>query len=240
MTHPIDVELANLSPDAPPYQRLDVVWNAYEVATSTVIGRPPSAVEREAVSVWLRSLKPDPPGFILPRRRLGVVAGRTVSEKAASLYQLRCGACEVIATTDSQIGLSVRFPIAVEPWSAQSTTGRLAIRDAVNQELRERGLLSPYAGTLCIGVLALVPRRSRVKDSDNLVKGLLDSMQGVLYTNDTQIQCLISRRVEYAGTVGNYLVRADGVYPWDADVVFDDPAPPTILSGRRVHITRSN
>jgi Endodeoxyribonuclease RusA len=47
-----------------------------------------------------------------------------------------------------------------------------------------------------------------MKDADNLVKGLLDSMQGVLYLNDRLVQCLTSRRIEYAGPAGHYVVSA--------------------------------
>lgn len=47
----------------------------------------------------------------------------------------------------------------------------------------------------------------------------------MLYNNDRQIQCLSSRRVDYKGNEGYYLLRATAVQPWDADVVVDDGEP---------------
>jgi len=44
-------------------------------------------------------------------------------------------------------------------------------------------------------VVSVVPPHQ--KDVDNLVRGLLDSLQGVLYDDDKQIQCLTSRRLVY-------------------------------------------
>lgn len=78
-----------------------------------------------------------------------------------------------------------------------------------------------------------MPSGTTMKDVANLVKGLLDSMQDVLYLNDRLVQCLTSRRIEYAGPVGHYVVSARAVHPWDADVVYDHPAAPIIASGTR-------
>ena len=127
------------------------------------------------------------------------------------------------------------FPIAVEPWSRQSTKPAQEIRDAVHDELTERGILRPWSESpLCLTIVSLVPSTTTRKDVDNLVKGLLDSMEGVLCPNDRLVQCLTSRRVEYAGLIGNYFVSARAVHPWNADVVHDHPAAPIIASGRRV------
>lgn len=71
-------------------------------------------------------------------------------------------------------------------------------------------------------------------DVDNLVKGLVDALEGVLYKNDSQIQCLTNRRVTYNGPTGYYLLRVNAVHPYEADVVYDDGEPPRILSGSRV------
>ena len=83
---------------------------------------------------------------------------------------------------------------------------------------------------LCVTVASVVSAHKRgAKDVDNLVKGLLDALQGFLYPNDRQIQCLTSRRLEYAGPSGYYLVGARPVVPVTADVIFDDPAPPRFV-----------
>jgi hypothetical protein len=158
-----------------------------------------------------------------------------MSEKAWRLAQSVCTSCEVMVGPDGKIGLSAVFPIDVEPWSRQSSKQATQIRVAVHDELAERGILRPWTKSpLCLTVVSLVPSSTSQKDVDNLVKGLLDSMQDVLYLDDRLVQCLTSRRVEYGSPVGHYVVAARAVHPWNADVVHDDPAAPVILSGKRV------
>ncbi len=71
-------------------------------------------------------------------------------------------------------------------------------------------------------------------DVDNAVKGMLDALNGVLYGDDSQIQCLTTRRIEYAGEVGYYMVAVRGVHDYLADVVADDATPALIMWGERV------
>lgn len=85
---------------------------------------------------------------------------------------------------------------------------------------------------MCVSVVSLLPLARRRIDVDNVVKGLLDSLQGVLYDNDQRIQCLTSRRVDYNGPTGGYFIAARAVWPWDADVVVDDGAPPRFTTPR--------
>jgi hypothetical protein len=67
-----------------------------------------------------------------------------------------------------------------------------------------------------------------------LAKGILDAMEGIVYVNDSQIQCLPVRRMEYSGNVGIYLIRADAVEPRGCDVINDSNVSPIVLSGRPV------
>jgi Endodeoxyribonuclease RusA len=158
-----------------------------------------------------------------------------MSEKARRLADNDCGSCEAVTGTDGKLALYRIFPVDVEPWSRQAAKNAVAIREAVHRELDSSGICHPWSGSpLCLTVVSLVPSSVTMKDVDNLVKGLLDSMQDVLYVNDRQVQCLTSRRVEYAGPVGHYVVCVRAVYPWDADVVYDDPAAPVIAFGGRV------
>jgi hypothetical protein len=87
---------------------------------------------------------------------------------------------------------------------------------------------------ICLSIVSVVPRQLKRKDVDNLVKGLLDAMEGVLYPNDGAVQCMTSRRMDYSGPAGHYIVSARSVLPWLADVVFDDPTPARIVSAERV------
>lgn len=234
MIHQIDVSLI-ANADCTPATRLEVLWTAYERNTESSIERPPSEAERARVHTWLRSLRstePDP-SYMVRHRHLRLLASLSVTEKAGTVVQLACTACETIVHEDGSMPLNVITPIDVDPWSSQSQPDRTRIRSRVTEAMLDRGRHSPYGeGALCVTVVSVVPARRRRMDADNLVKGLLDSLQGVLYEDDRQIQCLTARRMEYSGVRGHYLVAARAVHPWNADVVFDDPTPATILSGR--------
>jgi len=238
MWHQIDLDLDAVKHRAPS-ERLDVIWRSYEESTGLSIERPPTEEQRKEVHGWLRGLHADEPSptFIVADRMLKGAAASSISAKAGTVYQARCGACELLINDDGTIARAVRFPIDVEPWARQSHPKAVELRDAVREALIDRGWHVPYtSGPMCVSILAIVPHSSSMKDVDNLVKGLLDSMQGVLYKDDKQIQCLTSRRMEYSGRIGHYLVRADAVHPWGADVVWDDGQPANVRSRGRIRI----
>ncbi len=239
--HLIDAQLQALGPNADPHERLEVVWQGYEAATGEHLDRPVPTAQRKAVRDWLRELRQfhDSPLLEVRRNHSEAAVSHSLADKAGRLAQQWCTACDVFTQTAGGTAplypLYVSFPIRAMPWSAQSKSSRVALREAVSAELEERGRFAPWAASpICLSVVSLVPRALRSKDVDNLVKGLLDSMQGIVYVNDQQIQCLTSRRIEYAGEVGCYHVVARAVFPWDAAVIYDDPTAPRILSGREV------
>lgn len=158
------------------------------------------------------------------RQTVQTLAALSLTEKASSLAQLACLACEPVVNVSGELELHLTTPIDVEPWSHQSKDVRTRIRGAVQREMRNRQRYVPHDGPICLSVVAVVPRRAHRKDVDNLVKDLLDELQGVLFVNDEQIQCLTTRRVEYAGERGYYLVRAIAVHGFDGDVVAPDDA----------------
>lgn len=135
---------------------------------------------------------------------------------------------------DGAFEMYISFPIQVSPWSAQSDYARNAvIKAAVTDELSKRKTFRgpPSTSPMCIGITTLIPRAAKRKDVDNLAKGLLDSLSSVIYVDDRQIQCLTSRRIEYSGAMGLYLVAARAVRAWEEDVVWDNPDPPHVASG---------
>ena len=218
-----------------PAERLDLIWRAFEQEdNSCSIARPPSDEDRIQVEKWYREkmFRNDtlPFGYV---RRLKPPVSPSIPAKASFLIQARCYACELSTETEGNPKHCIVFPIQVGPWSAQSSQSNSDIKIAVNKELKDRGWLSPIENIpFCIGIVALVPKSSRRKDCDNLSKGILDAMQGIVYVNDSQIQCLTVRRMEYLGDVGIYLIRADAVEPWGCDVINDSNVAPTVLSGR--------
>lgn len=235
--HEIDLELIELM-DRGPESRLGTLWRAFEHAHSESLEHPVSDADRARVQTWLRGLRSVEPAPTYMARRgvLSPLASLSMTEKANVLAQLRCPACELLVRSDGSFPLNLITPINIDPWSSQSEKAKTEIRDRVRHEMHQRGLYSPYAsGAICLTVISVLPNGRRRVDVDNLVKGLLDGLQGVLYSNDSQVQCLASRRVVYTGTVGYYLVAARAVHPYDADVVFDDGVAPNIVIGSRIN-----
>ena len=165
--------------------------------------------------------------FMVRDTYLRTLAHLTPAEKAGRVFQGSCDACELVTTDeDGRRSLSIHGPINVEPWSAQTKTGKVAIREAVQAKMLARDWHQPVADeALCLRIVSHVLRTRGRMDVDNLVKGLLDSLQGVLYVNDWQVQCLTTRRVLSRASTGAYLLSAQVVYPYEADVVCDDGSP---------------
>lgn len=230
--HPLDRALRALGPRIPVDERLEVVWQTYEAATRQRLNRPPSEAQRADVLRWTR--RPAEGGeAILFNRQLQAtpVLYGTVAEKASISAQL---GCRIHHAGDVQTGPVITFPVGIEPWSAQSDPEKVAVREAVTAAVCAKGSqLLPFDDLpLCMTITALVARASPRKDVDNLVKGLLDAMQGYLYANDSQIQCLTVRRMEYAGAHGHYIVHVTPAVPVTSDVIFDTPTPPILASGQ--------
>jgi Endodeoxyribonuclease RusA len=230
-----------LAKNETPAMRLEVIWGAFESTFDRKLERPPTPAERAEVQAWLRCLRASGPvyGFAYFDRLLQHPISLSMTEKASWMVQSRCGVCEPVVRPDGSFPLNLHTPIDIDPWSSQSEPGREAVREAVRHEMSARSLYQPYGdGPLCVSVVSVVPRAQGRKDADNLVKGLLDSLQGVLYTNDNQIQCLTSRRVTFLGPTGYYLFGISAVEPYDADVVLDDALPARILTGKRIERPR--
>jgi hypothetical protein len=68
----------------------------------------------------------------------------SMREKASRLAQSSCTSREIVADLEGNFPLHVVFPVAVEPWSRQSSKQAATIRDAVHDELAGRGILRPW------------------------------------------------------------------------------------------------
>lgn len=229
--HPLDRLLRQQDPLSPASDRLEVIWSYYEQEERCSISRPPTAKERERVMLWLRAPRVDGDGasLLLRRPMLRGSAFFTLVEKAGTIRQFSCPACEILTEADGHFPVNINFHVDVEPWAAQSTRDKVKIREAVTRKMRQDGHVEPSDHNFCVSIVSLVRKSARTMDVDNIVKGLLDSLQGVLYHNDKQVQCLTSRRMPYNGPAGAYFLSAVAVRPWDADVIFDDGKPPTFL-----------
>ena len=71
----------------------------------------------------------------------------------------------------------------------------------------------------CVAIVAIIPQRERRKDVDNIAKGLLDAMEGSIYSNDRLVQHLSVRRVLHEGEDGWCMVHVMPVLDTRADVI---------------------
>lgn len=194
--------------------RLAVVFRSYSGTTGNTLPSNPTQEQRREVELWLR-MTCHADLIMLGVTREPILRTNvhlTTSEKASRLAQLACSTC----------GPAIHsFPVDVDPWSAQASKEmKVHIQEGVTKLLtggyESTQLPVIPQGPVCISVAAVVPMpnggRGR-KDTDNLAKGLLDAMAGVIYTNDKQVQCLTVRRLEYAGTHGHYMVGVEKQKP---------------------------
>ncbi|WP_206414007.1 RusA family crossover junction endodeoxyribonuclease [Mycobacteroides abscessus] len=225
--HDIDVQLAHLGSQASAPRQLEIVWQAYETATETCIDRPPLLEQRRDVHAWLTNMAGDQPSFLLKSPQLVNSIHLNALRQASFLSQVGCPYCRLLVETDGTIPFSTTFYIDFNPWSAQSRRDNNILKSAVMEKLRTRNTFRPWNATpMCIGVVSVLPRSRKKMDVDNLVKGLHDAMSGTVYADDSLIQCLTTRRIEYAGQIGFYFVSARAVHPWGHNVIFDSPEDP--------------
>jgi Holliday junction resolvase RusA-like endonuclease len=223
----IAAAMSEISMDAAPDQRVEEFASIYSMATGSPVGSPLTSAQRRLAHTWyhenFRQVWP-----YLSRETAAHMSAvySDMKSKAGALAQLACPTCGPV---------DLSFPIGIEPWSAQSSRNKVAIRKFVNAGLKGMpNRRDPLEGPVCLTVVSVVPRSrpgARKKDADNLVKGLLDALSGYLYTDDSAIQCLTTRRLEYSGAKGYYMVGVRRAIPFDADVIFDDPTAATLLFG---------
>jgi Holliday junction resolvase RusA-like endonuclease len=82
---------------------------------------------------------------------------------------------------------------------------------------------------VCTWVVAVMGAHDRDKDVDNLVKGILDAIQGKVYSNDASIQHLNATKIRHASSDGYYLVSVRPVRGYLDDVI--DPNSIVIWPG---------
>lgn len=214
-------DLSLLGKESSPADRLDALVRVYEAETGTKEARPLSDAGRHRIASWLTESGARDALFGMVRSPMRFLSLSASPYTLASFVsQLWCPSC-----TPVQRGRFVTFPIDINPWSAQSQQAlrKKELQEAVAEELRKRPTFDkPIAGALCVTVVARGSAGSRRKDVDNLIKGLLDSMNKVVYRDDSQIQCVTVRRVDSNAPRGGYIVRAVEVHPFEQLSLVDD------------------
>jgi Holliday junction resolvase RusA-like endonuclease len=226
--NPLDAALgqaSNLAPDA----RLEIVWKHYEEETGKSLDRPVTEEQRFSVRQWIYSQmssaesKPYPSlSTTKPIRTFHAFA--QMSRKASLSTQLRCPICSIKERADGSAVLCLGFPINIEPWTNQAKRDKVRLVTAVRASLQEHRIRNPLASLpckdpICISVAAILGKGKRTKDTDNLIKGLLDALKGVYYVDDSQVQCITTRRFQSQREFGYYLVSITAVYPHESDVI---------------------
>jgi Holliday junction resolvase RusA-like endonuclease len=233
--NPLAVALSQLDKESGPDERLEAVWTTFKAHTGTALDRPPTDRQRKAVRDWVLTLDPSRLTWLTRSVQLVPAISLTPLEKANFISQNACSTCEPIVNEDGSMPLNTHFPINVDPWSAQADQKRSKVlKEAVRAQLSQWTDLNPWPEAICLSIISIVPRSQPRKDVDNVVKGIIDTLQSHMFTNDRNVQCLISRIIRYRGPTGYYSIHARAVHPWEADTIYDSETGPHILSGQRI------
>lgn len=118
--------------------------------------------------------------------------------------QTPCSVCGIKATPLRTFSIRLR----PESWQSIGTRLKLAFTEEIRQHWvfrdRQSGL---ERDCLCLRFVFCLGPSDRLKDVDNLAKGLLDSLQGRLYVNDRQIAHLDVLRLTGLASEGSIAVR---------------------------------
>lgn len=247
--HPLVRHLWSVGADSPPKQRIAAAVAAYNEATGQSLELPLDATDAKEVADWLKNEECNTPknsqghGVALLyglRRASAPLVHPDLASKISWLSQAPCPTCLYDMTAKP---LSANFGVYVRPFSAQSIkgAGKLGrIKDAIRSDLQRRGTgwFDPNTfehGNFCVNVVAVLPKAAKIMDPDNMIKGLLDSMQGAIYENDRQVQHVASHRVIHGGTISYYSVDVTPVTDISADVV-DDVLRIKLLGGTEIDL----
>lgn len=72
---------------------------------------------------------------------------------------------------------------------------------------------------ICASVVAVQAGPAGVIDVDNAAKAILDTMKGIVFPDDRQIEHLSVSRLRHPGSTACYLIALRAVYPALADVI---------------------
>ncbi|MDQ3765070.1 MAG: RusA family crossover junction endodeoxyribonuclease [Actinomycetota bacterium] len=209
-SHPLVKHLWPISALTHPNERVAATIKAYTEATGIHPSHPLTEADRRQIRDWLICEQKNAPTnedghsvALLSGERTPIGIPRIHEDlpwKAGWLQQAPCITC-IHATNVTP--LSISLPIRTRPFSAQSMDASklTSLKQKIMQYLSSRNHdLSAWASyELCVAVVAVVPRSEQRKDVDNMVKGLLDAMQGSIYTDDRMVQHLCVRRLARDG-----------------------------------------
>jgi Endodeoxyribonuclease RusA len=215
LEHPLVQHLWPIGAKAGPVARVEATLRAYEAGTRLKLSTPITDDERAAVRLWLvaaemyDAIDDTGHGMALLATREGPLIHPGVSEKIGYLQQASCSTCLL---DESRSPIAISFGVRTRPFSAQSL-GADELR-VLKERIADRmagkfSTIDDWQGAeLCVTVVCALGAGDRQKDADNMVKGLLDALQGSVYANDTSIAHLSVIRIRQEGNEGFYALGA--------------------------------
>jgi Holliday junction resolvase RusA-like endonuclease len=154
---------------------------------ATVDTGAPSQGDRQAIAMWLRRAMVENdrvPSLYASVPRLSAALFDGLESKVSFIRQVPCSVCGARALLPA-----VDFSLRISPVSRQALRSgqNAALGRAVAAALEDRNGMC-FRTSVCLRIVYLlgVSRRERI-DVDNLAKGTLDALEGVLYKDDSQI-----------------------------------------------------
>ena len=211
-----------------PSERLDAAYRAYELNTGSQLSNPLTADDRLAVRTWLIKEAVSTSGYTASWRNehyIKPLIHADAGSKAGWLQQAPCLTC---LPNEATTALPVSFSVRVTPFSAQALRSRGGALRNVKQKIRESMKdrlqdIGDWSDTeCCVTIVAVMGCDDKKKDADNLVKGLLDALQGVTFSNDSSISHLSVHRFQHAGEEGHYRLSVRPTINHLSDVVMPE------------------
>jgi Holliday junction resolvase RusA-like endonuclease len=208
--HPLVKYLWPISAFADANKRVAATVRAYTEATGVHPMHPLTEADRRQVRDWLIHEDMIAPtnedghsAALLYGERTPIAIPRIHEDLARKAGWLQQALCITCIPAMNVIPLAISLSIRTRPFSAQSMDpSKLAsLKQKIGQNLASRNHdLSAWTNhELCITVVAVVPRRGLRKDVDNMIKGLLDAMQGPIYADDRLVQHSCVRSLVHDG-----------------------------------------
>lgn len=111
---------------------------------------------------------------------------RSIDRKLDKLSQLRCTLC----TGDYSYPIK-RIPFAIIPKSKQATNPKIKkeFEDSIKNYLKKTEQTVDYSkeDNLCVLIIFVLGKKDRDKDLDNMSKAFLDSLNNILFPDDSKI-----------------------------------------------------
>lgn len=136
---------------------------------------------------------------------LSLISHLTLSEKAGWLSQHHCRIC------NPPFPISI-VPVRIEPqsWQAISSIDKQAFKRAMAHRLNRDGWTTAESGPVCVSFLFVCGARRRTRDLDNMAKLMMDSLIGVAFDDDSEVDHLDVMRLRHEGLEEYVSLRVSG------------------------------